>query len=282
LPTVSSRAPSASTLEVYKGVVGGRTSRRRRFARQSAARDHVGSLRAALDAFDGELERLDAWGEGLADALADGARLLTVGNGGSAAEAQHLSAELVGRFVDERRPLSAICLHADTSSLTAIANDYGVEQAFARQVRAHGRPGDVLIALSTSGRSANVLAAVEMANAVGLTTRALTGPGPNPLAELCDDALCVPARAGATVQELHLVAVHVLCLAVDRRLVARGDAHTGMPVPAFAREEAVAGVGRGEAGGGSPGRRRSRRKVPGGSGAGAGAGWRGPEGGGGR
>jgi phosphoheptose isomerase len=147
--------------------------------------------------------------------------LLVVGNGGSAAEAQHLTAELVGRFETERRALSALCLHADTSTLTAIGNDYGLEEAFARQVRAHGRPGDVLIALSTSGSSPNVLAAAEAANEAGLTTWALTGDAPNPLAEVCDDALALPGAATATVQELHLVALHLVCGAVDREVARR-------------------------------------------------------------
>jgi type III pantothenate kinase len=127
------------------------------------------------------------------------------------AEAQHLTAELAGRYVTDRQPLSAICLHGDTSALTAIANDFGWEEAFARQVRAHGRPGDVLVALSTSGRSPNVLAAVRAARECGLRTWALTGPGPNALADLADDALALPGTSTATVQELHLVAVHVLC-----------------------------------------------------------------------
>ncbi|MFP5363189.1 MAG: SIS domain-containing protein [Thermoleophilia bacterium] len=175
-------------------------------------------MRSALDDFGGEVERLDRWGAALADELAGGARLLTVGNGGSAAEAQHLTAELVGRFESERRPLSALCVHADTSSLTAICNDYGVEEAFARQVRAHGRDGDVLMAISTSGRSPNVLAAADAAHGCGMRTWALTGPAPNPLAEIADDAVCVPAVSTATAQELHLVAVHLICRAVDRRI----------------------------------------------------------------
>src|SRR3954470_6644548 len=183
------------------------------------AHNRVAALRGALDRVEPELERMEWWGEHLADRLRDGHRLLTAGNGGSAAEAQHLTAELVGRFETDREPLSAICLHADTSSFTAIANDYGVEQAFARQVRAHGRPGDVLLVLSTSGRSPNVLAAVDAANELGVTTWALTGPAPNPLAERTDDALCVPAAA-ATVQEVHLVAIPVLCAGADRRMAA--------------------------------------------------------------
>ncbi len=207
---------ASATLDVYRGVVDGSEHA----APRGAARAHIAALRGALDAFEAESERLEQWGERLADALVGGARLLAAGNGGSAAEAQHLTAELVGRYVSERRPLSALCLHADTSSLTAICNDYGIDEGFARQVRAHGREGDVLVAISTSGRSANVLAAVQAARDLGLRTWALTGPGPNPLAELCDDALCVPGATPATVQELHLVAIHLLCTAVDRRVSA--------------------------------------------------------------
>jgi type III pantothenate kinase len=177
---------------------------------------HLAALDEALRALRAERARVDAWGEWLAERLLGGARLLAVGNGGSAAEAQHLTAELVGRFGTERRPLSAIPLHADGSSLTAIANDYGAEEVFARQVEAHGRPGDVLVALSTSGRSENVVRAVEAANRLDLTTLALTGAGPNPLAELADEALVCAADSAATVQEMHLVAVHLLCGAVDR------------------------------------------------------------------
>lgn len=178
-----------------------------------SGRDHVAALVAALRGLD--TDRLDGWGRRLAKVLVGGGRLLAVGNGGSAAQAQHLTAELVGRYRDDRPALSAIALHAETSALTAIANDYGYEHAFARQVQAHGRPGDVLVAVSTSGRSRNVLTAVEVARAGGLTTWALTGGGPNPIATGCDDAVCVAAPAAATVQEAHQVAVHLLCAAVD-------------------------------------------------------------------
>ncbi|HEV2769345.1 MAG TPA: glycosyltransferase [Solirubrobacteraceae bacterium] len=188
----------------------------------TGALEHLGALADALGHLHEEAERLEAWGHHLAVRLLEGGRLLALGNGGSAAEAQHLTAELVGRYETERRPLSALCLHGDTSSLTAIANDYGVEQAFARQVRAHAREGDVLLALSTSGASPNVLAAVEAARALGVTAWALTGPRPNPLALVCDDAVCVEAPAVSTVQELHLVAAHLLCGVVDR-VVAGAD-----------------------------------------------------------
>jgi len=176
---------------------------------------HFGALARAVDQIEPEAPKLAAWGRRLADVLTEGGRLLACGNGGSAAEAQHLTAELVGRFRDERTPLSAISLHADTSALTAIVNDYGSDEMFARGVRAHGRPGDVLVALSTSGTSPNVLAAVKAAHEASLTTWALTGPAPNPLAATCDDAICVEAPTTATVQEIHLLLVHSLCIALD-------------------------------------------------------------------
>src|SRR5436190_9240631 len=178
-----------------------------------SSREHLAALTGQLESLAGEVPRLERWGRQLAVVLLGGGRLLAVGNGGSAAQAQHLTGELVGRYVTERRPLSALALHADTSSFTAIANDYGPEEAFARQVRAHGRRGDVLLALSTSGRSPNVLSAVRAARSIGVTTWSLTGPGPNPLAELSDEAVSVAAPSTATVQELHLVALHMVCCA---------------------------------------------------------------------
>ncbi|HEU4450354.1 MAG TPA: SIS domain-containing protein [Gaiellaceae bacterium] len=179
---------------------------------------HLAALRRALAALERDVPVLEAWGARLAHALLRGGRLLAVGNGGSAAQAQHLTSELVGRYVDERIPLSALALHAESSSLTAIANDYGAEAAYARQVRAHGRPGDVLLALSTSGRSPNVLAAAEAARAGRLAVWALTGPAPNRLAALAEESLAVEAAATATVQEAHQVAIHLLCAAVDREV----------------------------------------------------------------
>jgi D-sedoheptulose 7-phosphate isomerase len=188
---------------------------------------HLHALREPLAALEAETGRIEAWGRHLTGVLLAGGRLLAAGNGGSAAQAQHLTAELVGRYRDDRIPLSAIALHADTSSLTAIANDYGADALFARQTLAHGRPGDVLVALSTSGRSGNVLAAVRAARDHGLTTWGLTGPARNPLADGCDDAVCIPAPGTATVQELHLVVVHLLCAAVDVELARRA-----VPAPA--------------------------------------------------
>jgi D-sedoheptulose 7-phosphate isomerase len=176
---------------------------------------HCDELLEAMGAFRASAPITERWGERLAAVLTGGGRLLAAGNGGSAAQAQHLTAELVGRYRDDRPPFSALALHADTSSTTAIANDYGVDEVFARQVRAHGRPGDVLMLLSTSGASANLLSAADAARSAGLRVWALTGPAPNPLVAGSDEALCVTASSAATVQELHLVAVHMVCAAFD-------------------------------------------------------------------
>ncbi|TLW91077.1 SIS domain-containing protein [Saccharomonospora piscinae] len=179
---------------------------------------HFRALSSALRRMHTAAPTIEAWGSHLAGVLAGGGRLLACGNGGSAAEAQHLTGELVGRFRHDRQPLSAIALHADTSAATAIANDYGEHELYARQVRAHGREGDVLLALSTSGRSQNVVAAAKVAHEHGLRTWALTGPGPNPLTALCDDAVAVAAEHVATVQEIHLAVVHALCAQLDHTL----------------------------------------------------------------
>jgi D-sedoheptulose 7-phosphate isomerase len=187
---------------------------------------HLDRLAAGIDLLRAEIGRLTRWGEHLAKVLIDGGRLLAAGNGGSAAEAQHLTAELVGKLCDDRRPLSAIALTAETSSLTAIGNDYGYDRVFARQVEAHGRPGDVLMLLSTSGRSPNLLAAADAARTAGMTSWALTGPLPNPLAMRCDDVLAIPA-ASQTVQELQLVAVHLIAGHVDAALPSPAAARRG-------------------------------------------------------
>ena len=176
---------------------------------------HVDRLSVALPALQAAAPTLARWGDDLGRRLLAGHRLLAAGNGGSAAEAQHLTAELVGRFDGDRRPLSAIALHADTSSLSAIGNDYGFGQVYARQVRAHARPGDILLMFSTSGRSENLVEAAAAAGKLGLTSWAVTGPGPNPLAQACTDAVCLPGDT-ATVQEMHLAALHMLCRAVER------------------------------------------------------------------
>ena len=177
---------------------------------------HLDLLRAAVDEFGPGVEVARRWGHALARLLPQGGRLIAAGNGGSAAQAQHLTGELVGRYRDDRRPFSAICLSAETSSLTAIMNDYPAEELFARQVEAHGRPGDVLALLSTSGESPNVVAAARRGRSLGLTVWAFTGPCPNPLSRCAHETLAVDAPETATIQELHLVALHVVCEALDQ------------------------------------------------------------------
>ncbi|MFF8831084.1 SIS domain-containing protein [Streptomyces sp. NPDC015131] len=181
-----------------------------------AAHAHCQALQDALGRFRRHhLDRIAEWGGHLAAVLPVGGRLLAAGNGGSAAQAQHLTAELVGRYQHERPAFSALALHAETSSVTAIGNDYGFDHVYARQVAAHGRPGDVLLLLSTSGHSANLITAAVTGRRAGLRVWALTGPRPNPLAEAADEACCVEAASTATVQETHLVAVHTLCAFFD-------------------------------------------------------------------
>ncbi len=179
---------------------------------------HLDALMRPLTSLYAETDRLERWGRELGAVLAGGGRLLALGNGGSACQAQHLTSELVGRYRDDRAPFSALALCSETSAITAIGNDYGVQEVFARQVRGHGRPGDVLVALSTSGRSANILAAVDAARELGITALALSGRPGNPLAVRCDDALCVDSAHTATIQEIHLIAIHMLCAAVDTAL----------------------------------------------------------------
>jgi D-sedoheptulose 7-phosphate isomerase len=197
-----------------------------------AAAEHVEALTGTLAALHAEADRLARWGWMLAERLGRGHRLLVAGNGGSAAEAQHFTAELVGRFSEDRRPFSAIALHGDTSSLTAIGNDYGYEEVYARQVTAHARPGDIVALLSTSGCSGNLLAAVTAAHQAGATCWAVTGPAPNPLAAAADDALCLPG-ATASIQEGHLVALHAICVAFEAALPGAGSA------PGFYGDEVI-------------------------------------------
>jgi D-sedoheptulose 7-phosphate isomerase len=191
-----------------------------------AVRTHLDNVVPALESLRSQSGRLASWGVELAQRLLRGHRLLAAGNGGSAAEAQHLTAELVGRFDTERVPFSAISLHAESSAVTAIANDYGYDDVFARQVRAHGRSGDVLMLLSTSGKSPNLLRAAEVASRLNITTWALTGAGPNPLSEACDEAVMVDAL-NANAQEGHLIALHAVCRAFDLEV----DRHTPSFVP---------------------------------------------------
>ena len=150
-----------------------------------------------------------------AEALAAGRPLLVCGNGGSAADAQHITAELVGRFLRERRALRAICLSSDPAVLTAWGNDHGFDGVFARQVEAHAEPGGVLLALSTSGNSPNVVKALEAARARGMATIGLTGEGGGRMAPLCDHLFAVPSTSTPAVQQVHLCLYHCFCAGVE-------------------------------------------------------------------
>lgn len=152
--------------------------------------------------------------------LAAGGQLLIAGNGGSAADAQHIAAELTGRFLRERRPFRATALHANTSSLTAIGNDYGYEHVFARELSAQARPGDVLLAISTSGNSRNILRAIEAAREIGVSVVGLTGESGGEMRAVCDLCLCVPSRSAARIQEMHITMGHAICELVEERLAA--------------------------------------------------------------
>jgi D-sedoheptulose 7-phosphate isomerase len=155
-----------------------------------------------------------------------GGKVLACGNGGSASDAQHFAAEFIGRFERERPGLAAIALTTDSSILTAVGNDYDFSQVFAKQVQALGSPGDVLLAISTSGNSANVLAAVEAAHAKEMTVIALTGRGGGKMNALLTDTdvhICVPHERTARIQEVHILAIHCLCDAVDLQLLGEQD-----------------------------------------------------------
>jgi D-sedoheptulose 7-phosphate isomerase len=176
--------------------------------------------RAASDSkFQNAIQRI---AETITKAFRGGHKLLIAGNGGSAADAQHIAAEFLSRLNFDRNPLPAIALTTDSSVLTAIGNDYGFERTFERQVRGLGRPGDVFIAISTSGRSPNVIAALKAAREVGLTTIGFTGSGSNGLMQpLCDQYLAAPVEETALIQQIHIVAAHAICGLVESTLFAR-------------------------------------------------------------
>lgn len=153
--------------------------------------------------------------------LSAGGQLLVAGNGGSAADAQHITAELTGRFIRERQPLRALALHANTSALTAIGNDYGFDRVFEREVLAHARPGDVLLVLSTSGNSPNILRAIEAARKSDARVIGLTGQAGGRLRTLCDLCLCAPSNSTARIQEMHITIAHAICELVEARLTQR-------------------------------------------------------------
>ena len=179
------------------------------------------SAKLKLDAAHSLNEPITRAGLLMARSLREGGKVLACGNGGSAADAQHFAAELVNRFEMERPPLAGIALTTDTSGITSIANDYAWLEVFSKQVRAIGRRGDVLLAISTSGNSGNVLEAVKVAHELGLRVVALTGNGGGKMAPLlrADDVhVCVPHKVTARIQEVHLLALHCICDGIDFEL----------------------------------------------------------------
>ncbi len=165
--------------------------------------------------FEAELDRIVAQADDMAERLRRGCKILVCGNGGSAADAQHLAAELSGRYVKERKPLAGLALTTDTSALTAIANDYSYDDVFSRQVQALGRPGDVLIGISTSGNSGNIIRAVDAAKALGMHTIGLLGRDGGKLKALVDEPLVVPSTVTARIQEVHQMVYHFWCECLD-------------------------------------------------------------------
>jgi len=180
---------------------------------QNSLREHLETFQSIIAS---GLKEIEDTGLLICAALSRGNKILLCGNGGSAADAQHIAAELVGCYEKPRRSWPAIALTTDTSALTALSNDYGYEEVFARQVAGLGRPGDVLVAISTSGKSPSVLNAAQKARDQGCKTIALTGAGAEPLASLCDLAVVVPSGRTSRVQEAHITIGHLWCEMVDQ------------------------------------------------------------------
>ena len=178
----------------------------------NSLKEHLATIQNLLDS---SLPAIEQSGQMICEALAGGRKILLCGNGGSAADAQHIAAELVGCYEKQRRSWPAIALTTDTSALTAVSNDLGYQEVFARQVAGLAQSGDVLIAISTSGKSQNVLRAVEQARELGCKTIALTGATADPLGSLCDVTVAVPSRRTARVQEGHITIGHLWCEMVD-------------------------------------------------------------------
>jgi D-sedoheptulose 7-phosphate isomerase len=187
---------------------------------------HLALSREALERAGADSSLLDTArkiAEIIAGALRDGNKLLIAGNGGSAADAQHIAAEIVGRYKKERPAYAAIALTTDTSALTAISNDYGFEQVFARQVEGLGRRGDVLLALTTSGRSPNILAALKAARQQGMITIGFTGAKGTVLGASCDHLLAAPSDDTAVIQQIHLTFAHGICELIEQTLTQAGS-----------------------------------------------------------
>lgn len=179
--------------------------------------DSLRQHRQLTEWLSGQRDLLASIADALSNTLDSGGKILWCGNGGSAADAQHFAAELVGRFQLDRRGLASLALTTDSSILTSIANDYGYEIIFKRQVEALAKPGDLLVGISTSGNSKNVVLALQAARNLGLRTVGFTGEGGGQIAALVDHLFAVPSRTTARIQEMHLLAGHLLCDAVERR-----------------------------------------------------------------
>ena len=179
------------------------------------------SIKAKEELLDSQLGNIELAARTLIKSLKGGKKVLVFGNGGSAADSQHIAAELVGRFKKERRPLRAVALTTNTSTMTALANDYGYETTFARQVEALGDRGDVAMAISTSGKSANVVAAVKRAKSLGLRTIGLLGGDGGILKTACDISIIVSGRDTARIQEAHITIGHILCELIEDQLCKR-------------------------------------------------------------
>ncbi len=180
---------------------------------------YIDRHREALDRLHGLAPEVTAAARACVGALTGGHKLLTCGNGGSAADAQHFAAELTGRYRRERRPLPALALTTDSSALTCIGNDYAFEDVFARQARALVQPGDVLVGITTSGNSANIVRALEAARERGAVTIALTGEAGGQAAQQADITLRAPSQRTAHIQEMHILLIHVLCESIDDAFV---------------------------------------------------------------
>lgn len=182
---------------------------------------HLARSRAAFERAVGDpafVTAVTAIAGCIADALRAGRKVMLAGNGGSAADAQHAAAELVGRFGRDRAPLAAVALTTDTSALTAIANDYGFERVFERQLRALAQDGDVFVGITTSGSSPNVVAALKAAREIGIAAIGFTGLNGAGLRTLCDHVLVAPTDVTAHIQELHIAAFHAICGTVEHEL----------------------------------------------------------------
>ncbi|WP_394681985.1 SIS domain-containing protein [uncultured Comamonas sp.] len=191
-----------------------------------ALREHL-SLFDTLDSLQADVQNAAAM---VVRTLSSGGKLMLCGNGGSAADSQHIAAELTGRFVQDRRPLAAIALTTDSSALTCIGNDYDFSEVFSRQVIGLGRPGDCLLAISTSGTSANVVKAVEAAQRLQISTVALSGRDGGHLRSLCDAAIVVPSATTARIQEAHIFVGHALCALIEEGLYKNGQLSTTAPL----------------------------------------------------